>query len=974
MTNLQRRLTKVAGTALGLFITVRFLCGFLADRWWFNDIGFGSVWRGVIGTQLVLAGLGAVVFFALCFGSLTFVNRSRSDGHLTLAPVQLRAMTFSPEKRILAEVTISALLALAMGVALSAHWDAWLRFRHGGQFGGATDPLYHHDASFYVFKLPFIEAVSNWLFVATFLLLVISMLAHFLGAGIVVTPGAIRVSDRTRAHGLVFLALLAGLKAIGYAIQRYDLVASHFGVTDGASYTDVTVRRPALSLMIFVAIATGVVLLASIRRAGFLVPGVAMALWAVLAVGLLVAMPRLIQSVAVRPNELQKERTYIQRNIDATLRSYRLDTLQETNVDPTKTKLETAVDSSPDTISRIRLWDTAVAGQAMEALANRVFFSLRQADVDRVDGKPVIIAPRQLVPSKLERGSWVNRTLQYTHGYSVRIADGASSSGDGSLVQQKGLPTGRMYIQDGLGGYAILGSGTNEIDDGSIVRKGAATFGVPVGSLFRRIVLAFNFGDPNLVISGQIKPTSRALWVRDVRARAHKAAPFLRFDSDPYPVIVGNKTVWVLDGYTATSRFPYAQSAPITRLIDLNAVSPDSGLAGGFNYARNSVKAIIGADDGSVKLYATDSKDPILRVYTKAFPKLFRPAIELGVLGDHLRYPADLYAVQAEMYGVYHARKPEAVQSRSNIWPTSPDPGTGLIENDTAKQNTVPLPASDTAMAPQYLMLDKDHLTIAQYLVSGTGKDTNRPLIAIVTGRVDRLGQPTLGAQVMRADVPGPTQVGATFEQETGLSGTITLLSSAGSQVVRGALQVLPLKGDALLYVRTIYVAAAKNSFPQLKYVAVSDGQHAAYASTLSAALNKLFNRRAPSLAVAGPTSSAGAPVTPSGSGGALLDGLQQAYDQAQAALRKGDLATYQAKVDEMGNLVAQARREVSSPGGSGLAPGQTAAVVSGSAPSSVPGPDVPVVPASIVPASSTEAASSTVPAPSTTSVAAARP
>ena len=966
MTTAQRRLGAVVGTVLALFIVVRVASGFLADRWWFNDLGFASVWRGVVGTQVSLALVGAIVFFGMCFGSLQFVRSVRADSHLPLAPVQLATMTLTKRKRRVIEAAVSGVLAIAMGMALSAHWDEWLRFRHGGRFGGAPDPLYHRDASYYVFRLPFYSAIASWLFVAIVVVLLVSIAGHYLVAGVMLSPGSIQVSKATRTHGLALLAALAFAKALGYYLQRYGLVTSHFGVTDGASFTDVTVRKPALYLMVWVAVATAVVLVASIRRPGFLVPGVAMALWAVLAVGLLGAAPRVVQSLRVRPNELQKEGKYISRNIEATRRAYQLDRLRERSVDPTKSTTAAGVAMSPELISRIRLWDPSVAGESMDALANRAFFSLSKADVDRYEGKPVVIAPRQLVPSKLERDSWVNRTLQYTHGYGVRIADATSSSADGSLLQQAGLPTGRVYVQDGFGGYAVLGSSTNEIDDGQLERKGKATFGVPVGSFFRRMVLGINFGDPNLVISGQIKNSSRVLWVRDVRSRASKAAPFLHFDSDPYPVVAGNRTFWVLDAYTTTTKYPYAQSAPITRLINLQAVSPDSGLAGGFNYARNSVKVVIGADDGAVRLFVTDPDDPILKVYRKAFPRVFRPASEFGPLENHLRYPTDLFAVQAELYGMYHARTAEAVQSRSNIWPTSPDPGTGQIAPQDNQQTAGSPIIAKTAMAPQYLMLEKDHLTIAQYLVSGTGGDnTNRPLIAMVTGRVDTLGRPTLEARIMKRDVPGPTQVGATFEQEKELSGRITLLSKEGSKVIRGALQILPLNGESLLYVRSIYVAAAQNSFPQLKFVAVSDGEHAAFDATLSGALATLFGRgvpldaaEIPGIGAVGstPTTVPGAASVGPVVGGTVFDQMQRAYDDAQSALRKGDLATYQAKVDELGRLIAGARIAPTTT----LSPGPAAAATQKGSAAAPPAP-------TSVPSDPGTAASTPVTAPATT-------
>ena len=934
MSALQRRAAQIVGLLLLLIIVFRALSGVMTDRWWYQALGLGRVWSGVIGAQLVLGLIGALVVFGLSVGSFSIIERTARPQGPAVSPVQLLVSTVGRRPRAVAGVAFCVLVSVALGTTLASHWDSWLRFRHGGRFGGISDPLYHNDPSFYIFKIPFISAVVNWLFTVGLILLILVAIGHYLFGGISVSPSGVSVTRGTRSHLLMLLAFLAFVRAAGYLVDRYKLVTSHLGVTDGAGYTDVHVRRPAMWLLTFVAVATGVVLLATIRQSGMLIPGVVMGLWAVLGVGLLGIAPAVVQALRVRPNELQKERTYIQRNIAATVRAYQLNSIGERAIEPGKSDVGKSVDRSSATISRVRLWDTSVAGDAMAALAVRQWFSLAQADIDRYNGQPVIVAPRQLDPSKLEAKGWVNRVLQYTHGYSLRVAKAAVSTRDGSLEQLAGLPQARLYIQDGLGGYAILGSGTREIDDGAIEHLTTTKVGVRMGGIFKRFAFALRFGEPNFLISGQIHPSSSVLWVRDVRARAKKAAPFLRFDSDPYPVEVNGKTRWVLDAYTTTTHYPYAQSAPISRLINAGIVDGRSGLASGFNYARNSVKAVVNADDGSVSFYVVDPDDPILKVYRRAFPKLFRDISKLGPLADHLRYPTDLFAVQAEIYGTYHAsvdnlktgatnyvpyHVPDAdqLQKRNAIWPTSPDPETGKIEKIATANPAAVVPVlTGRGMAPQFLMLDREHLTNVQYLVSGsvdsTSRAANRPLSAIVTADVDRAGRPSLHSLVMRGEPTGPTQASSSFQQETGLSAQITVLNQAGSEVIQGALQVLPLDGGGLLYLRPIYVQAKVSPYPQLKYVAVSDGQRAAYDGTLAGALRKLFGRTVAGAADVGkPTGGAISAVPPGSAGtlsGPVIDQLQQASDDAQAALRNGDLAAYQAKVDEMGRLLKAVR------------------------------------------------------------------
>jgi uncharacterized membrane protein (UPF0182 family) len=450
---------------------------------------------------------------------------------------------------------------------------------------------------------------------------------------------------------------------------------------------------------------------------------------------------------------------------------------------------------------------------------------------------------------------------------------------------------------------------------------------VGIGSVLRRAAFALRFGDINPLISGFMTPESRILYVRDIRERASMVAPFLHFDRDPYPVVLGGRVTWLLDAYTTTDRYPYAQAAARDRL------EPGSGLAHDFNYVRNSVKVAVDAYDGDVTMYVVDPDDPIVRAYGKAFPDLFTAADQIPAeLRAHFRYPEDVFRVQTNMWGRYHIESATEFYSQSDRWNIAQDPGSAgapvaVQTTGTTVANQAP---AEGRMDPYYLLMrlpdePSTEFLILQPFVPFSDDDTRRELSAFMVAKADPDEYGKLEVFVMPRDrqVDGPAIVNARINQEPEVSQLITLLSRAGSEVLLGNLVIIPVE-QSLIYIRPLYVqATGANAVPELKKVIVAFGDRIAIQDTLQAALVAVFGD-APETLEEGPAgvapapSDAPSPVGLSEEARRLFDEAARAFAEADAALRAGDPVTYAQKVQE-GRAAFERARAAS--GGAGAAP-----------------------------------------------------
>ena len=943
-----------------LLTSLRGTANFYTSYLWFDELGFSSVWRTMLGARVLLAAVFSAAFFAVLLVNLVIADR--------LAP---RFRPVTPQDEVVqryrqlvgpragrVRVVVAVLFALLAGTGAWAQWNNWLLYRNSVNFG-VRDPQFGKDVGYFVFKLPFLAYLVRWSLFALLAIAVITLCAHYLNGGIRIQGPGQRVTPQVKAHISVLLAAVALLKAASYYFDRFELNFSTRGVVHGATYTDVKAQLRALDLLIFISVAAALLFVANIRRQGWVLPGIGVGLWAFVSVIVGAIIPAVMQKFVVEPAEIRRERPYISRNIKATRQAYGLDRVKSTTFKYDEKLDATALDRNSETVRNVRLWDPEFVDDTFQKLQEiRSYYRFNDVDIDRYrleDGRltQTIVSARELHSADLPSQSWVNSHLSFTHGFGALVAPANAVTPDGkpNFILRNIPPEGspairqpRIYYGEKTGGYAIVNSKQREIDfqraDGSTeLSRYDGDGGVPMSSFVRRAAFALRFANLNPLISNLITPESRAIYIRDIGERVRTAAPFLRYDADPYPVIVGGRLMWVQDAYTATPRFPYAQ------LADRDRVPTDSGLRAPFNYVRNSVKVVMDAHNGDTTFYLVDRNDPIARAYAKAFPKLFTPGSRMSdELRAHVRYPEDLFRVQTNMYGRYHITEPNDFYNAGDAWNISQDPGSGSPTGaDRRAATTVGAQGLVTQrrerMNPTYLLLrlpgeeDESFLILQPFVPSSTG-DKQQNLTAFMTAKSDPDEYGELESFVMPrgTQIDGPALVDARIAADPQISQEITLLNQQGSQVLLGNVLLIPVE-NSLLYIRPLYVQSSTNPLPEFKKAVVVFGNKAVMRDSLQASLAAVFGTAPQTLEqgrLGQPAPPSPGPATPPAAAPPgtppnlqqLLDQAQQAYDAAQTALRNGDLAEYERRIRAVGDLLRQARQAM----GGAPAPGAQAA------------------------------------------------
>src|SRR5438067_1931384 len=405
-----------------LIISLRGIAGFYTDYLWFQELHLTSVWRGVLGAKLGLAALFTVVFFILMWVNLAIADRI-APAFRPMGPeeelVERYHQVVGP-RAMLVRTAVAGLFALIAGPSVAGRWNSWILFTHHVSFG-VKDPQFHKDVGFFVFQLPFLKFLVDWMFASVIIILIITAVAHYLNGGIRV-QALQKVTPQVKAHLSVLLGVLALLKAGGYWLQQYQLDFSRRGVVQGASYTDVKAQLPALKLLIVISLFAFVLLLYNILRRGWALPIIAVGLWAFVSIIIGAAYPAFIQQFRVSPTESKKERPYIARNIKATRAAYNLGGVQVNRFNFNTSLNAGDLVANSETIRNVRLWDPEVLKQTYKQLQEiRAFYRFNDVDVDRynLDGRPtqVELSARDLSPGGLPSQSWINSHLSYTHGY-----------------------------------------------------------------------------------------------------------------------------------------------------------------------------------------------------------------------------------------------------------------------------------------------------------------------------------------------------------------------------------------------------------------------------------------------------------------------------------------------------------------------------------------------------------------------------
>ena len=869
---------------LGILAALAAIIIFLSRTWtevlWFNQLGFARVlWTQWIATGIMFA-VGFVVMFVVMFAAITRAYRSREISlphDEATRNLEAYRTAVEPMRRALTWGVPAVLALLASAWELAPHWREALLAIHSHSFG-VTDPQFGLDISFYVFILPVLEIAVSFLSRVVVFAGIASVVVHYLYGGISVARKP-HFTRAARLHLTVFLALFSVLHGASYWLSRYSSLYASNTKFDGAGYTDVHASIPAQAILAAISVAVAVLFVASARTRSWRLPvtGVAVMIISALIVG--VAYPVVIQKFVVDPNAQREESQYIDRNIKATLSAYGLGDVEASTYDATTTAEAGQLMHDAESTTSIRLLDPNLVSPAFkQRQQNKQYYSFdSQLNVDRYrvgdESRDTVIAVRELSQEGLDTGqrTWINDHTVYTHGYGVVTAHGNTASSDGSpAFWEGGIPSKgdlgdyepRIYFGKSSPSYSIVGGddggSPRELDypddsaaSGQVNTTFAGSGGPNVSNPFNRLLYATRFAEMNILFSQEVRPDSQILYDRDPAERVAKVAPWLTLDGNPYPAVVDDdgdpstpkRVVWILDGYTTTNNYPYSQHESLEETMS-EATTGQANLLGApeeSNYVRNSVKAVVDAYDGSVKLYEWDEQDPLLDAWESVFPGTVTPMSEMSTdLMAHMRYPEDLFKVQRTVMAKYHVTDPEDFYSGGDFW---------KVPDDPTKEG-------DSAQAPYYLTLkmpDQEQASFSLSSVYIIGGNTDRNVLtgflavdSETAGGEPGVRNPDYGKLRLlelprSSNVSGPGQVQNNFNSDGTASQVLNLLSQQGSQVIKGNLLTLPV-GGGLLYVQPVYVQSSSGTqYPLLRKVLVSFGDKIGFADTLKEALNQVF-------------------------------------------------------------------------------------------------------------------------------------
>jgi uncharacterized membrane protein (UPF0182 family) len=924
----------VAGLiALGILVTI--IAGVWTDWLWYRSVHYSSVFDVTYGTRWALFFVVGIFMAAVIGFNAVLAFRLRPvyrPAAATERPgVEAFRMAVDPHRRLLLGIVIG-LIGLISGITASGAWRTWLLFINQVPFR-RVDPQFHMDISFFVFTYPFLRLVLSYLFAAVLLSLLAAVGVHVLYGGLGWQARRPRATMGAQAHLFVLFGVFVLFKGAAYWVDRWGIDFSQRGaVTTGASYTDVNAVLPAKTVLALIAVLCALLFFAGAIRRSAMLPAVGFGLLVLSAILIGGLYPAIIQQFVVKPNELSKEYPYIQREITQTRLAYGVTNDVVRGYTGTSGQASAALHDESASLPGFRLMDPTVVSRAFQQLQQeKGFYQFPGTlSVDRYvlpgDGKvpqDLVVAVRGLSGPPPGQGNWINTHLVYTHGFGFVAARENSVSGGGTpdYVESDLPPRGelaisqpRVYFGQGENNYVIVGGpqgkkGGEEFDYPYLNASGQRNFtytgdgGVPVGSPLDRLLYAVKFRELNILLSGAINSHSQILYDRDPLSRVAKVAPFLTLDGSPYPVVAKGQIWWIVDGYTTTDLWPYSQRLNMPAATS-NSQTPGGSVAGQptgtINYIRNSVKAVVNAYTGAVKLYAWGPRDPLLQAWRNAFPGVVLNSSQIpSYLLPHMRYPPDLFEVQRQVLAQYHVLNPQAFYGGQNFW-TIPNDPTGVLANRFSQP-----PYYLTETIPGYRQPEFSLTTT--FVPRGRA---NLAAVMTVDSNPTQRGYGTIRilALPQNAVTEGPSQVQGAFESNAAASAELTLLRRGGSVVTLGNMITIPV-GGGLLYIEPVYVSAAAagstGSYPSLQRVfAFYAGHPVGFQPTLSAALAQVFGTSVPSQTTPGKVSSG----TVNARVIADLKQAQQLYAQAQAALHNGDLATYAADIAKMEQQISNAQ------------------------------------------------------------------
>jgi uncharacterized membrane protein (UPF0182 family) len=875
---------------------------FYTDWLWFKELGYETVFLRSLSAQAAAGIASGAVAFALLAGNLLLALRSPRPRPFRVAtPTGPQMIMVDPSAFRPIAMGIAALVSLLIANYAGGQWETWLYYLNATPFG-TTDPILGRDVAFYVFTLPLLEMIQGLVYLVLFLMIGVAVGAYVFGEEIGLSPSRRLFVSRRAARHLGLLAALT-LVALAFAawLQISQMLTTPSGVVTGPTYADVYARMPALRALAGAALLGAVLAAWYAVKGGRLWPiGAAAALYLVVSVGGSV-YAAIVQRLVVAPNEQVKETPFIVHNIHATRAAFGLDATVERPLSGEARLTRADLERNSATIDNVPLWNDRPLLDTFSQLQEiRTYYDFVAVDNDRytIDGRyrQIMLSARELNSRSLSSRTWINEHLTFTHGYGLTL-------GPVNEVTQEGLPV--LFIKDlpltstaGLqvtqpaiyfgelpNDHVFVKTKTQEFDyprgEDNVFAEYTGRGGVPLSNLFRRLMFAIRFRSTDTFFSPNLTTDSRVLMYRNIKERVERIAPFLRYDPDPYLTISHGRLVWMQDVYTTSQRYPYSTTA------------------GGVNYIRNAIKVTTDAYDGTTRFHVVDPSDPIAQTVGKIFPQLLTPLAAMpDDIRNRLRYPQQIFALQASMFATFHMTNPAVFYNREDQWEIP----------------AFEVGGNPTQMHPYYTIMKLPGETGPEYIqmlpFTPRGKDN---LASWMVARSDgaNYGKLAVFQFPKQTVIFGPRQVAARINQDQVISPQITLWNQQGSEVIQGTLLVIPIE-ESLIYIRPLYLKAAGGQIPELKRVIVAYQNNIVMEETLAAALERIFpggRPQAQAAAVATPAPAGEAPGEPSAPDvRSLAEQARSHYQRALAAQREGNWALYGDEIRKLGEVLEKMR------------------------------------------------------------------
>ena len=874
--------------ALGLWVALAGGITLYIDYLWFDSLGFLSVFATEWRSRSLYGLIGLAVSLGIFASSLWLASRT-ARGHYWIRH-ELVEMARQGARYLLWGAAL--VFSLFASLSTQAQWLSFLQFQKATSVG-ISDPIFDKDLAFYFFTLPVFHFGLRFLLAVLTLSLILTAGSYVIN-GHLGYVGGLQLSSEARRHLSFLLGSIFGLLGIYFWLKRFELLYNQGGVVFGAGYTDIHAWLPCYWILVVLSILTSLLIWVSMvsrttRPALMAAGGFAL-------IYLLTNIyPPLIQTLAVEPNQLQRETPYIENNIGFTLQAYNLDQIEVREFAARATLQDSDLDKNRGTLRNIRLWDWRTLQKTYEQLQSiRPYYTFHDVDLDRyvIDGnyRQVMLSARELDFSKIspQAQTWINQYFQYTHGYGLclSLVNEVTREGLPQFVikdippaSSVNLPVSRPEIYFGeRTDYPVFVRTTMKEFDYPIGDRNADTIyhadrGIWIGSFFRKLLFAWELKSYQILLTEHFTDDSRVLLHRRIQERVARIAPFLRYDKDPYLVIHEGRLFWIQDAFTLTDRYPYAEP-----------------FEGKFNYIRNAVKVVVDAYLGDVTFYVFDPEDPLIGTYRKIFPQLFRPLEQMpSSLRSHVRYPTDLFDIQRDLLGTYHMKDPRVFYNKEDLWE---------VPNEIYGDD-------EQLMESYYVIMSLPGSEREEFiqLVPFTPKNKDN-MIAWMAARSDgeHYGKLLLYQFPKQELTYGPMQIEARIDQDPNISQLITLWGQKGSQVIRGNLLVIPIE-ESLLYVEPLYLQAEKSNIPELTRVTSVYENRVALGTTLQEALQQaIFGSGRADRRLTDPTVEPVDTTDPANSG--LLVQAWKHFRNSQEFLRRGDWTSYGQEQQQLGEIL----------------------------------------------------------------------